>query len=160
MLLLISKSVHTYTHTHTHMTRQIKDQSSPYSWSTSCGKSMFFIRIMSHYLRLTPFPQSSPPSVKFMMCSEAQKYCVLSEYKTCSKNNWPFTIKNLLLILQHFKHCCLQSSPLYWCYTVPNISSIVGMLPGTPFLWWRAVFLSHLPESPLWFGNNILSKWF
>jgi hypothetical protein len=33
-------------------------------------------------------------------------------------------------ILQHFKHCPLQSSPLYWRYTVPNVSSIVGMLPG------------------------------
>jgi hypothetical protein len=37
-------------------------------------------------------------------------------------------------ILQHFKHCPLQSSPLYWRYTVPNVSSIVGMLPGTHFL--------------------------
>jgi hypothetical protein len=37
-------------------------------------------------------------------------------------------------ILQHFKHCPLQSSPLYWQYTVPNVSSIVVMLPGTHFL--------------------------
>jgi hypothetical protein len=51
-------------------------------------------------------------------------------------------------ILQHFKHCPLQSCPLYWRYTVPNVSSIVGMLPGTYFLWWRAVLLSHFPESP------------
>jgi hypothetical protein len=36
-------------------------------------------------------------------------------------------------IFQHFKHCPLQSSPLYWRYTVPNVSSIVGMLPGTHF---------------------------
>jgi hypothetical protein len=40
-------------------------------------------------------------------------------------------IKILLLILQHCKHWPLQSSPLYWRYTVPNFSSIVGMLPGT-----------------------------
>ena len=26
-------------------------------------------------------------------------------------------------ILQHFKHCPLQSSPLYWRYTVSNVSS-------------------------------------
>ena len=51
-------------------------------------------------------------------------------------------------ILQHFKHCPLQSSPLYWGHTVPNVSSIAGMLPGTHFLWWRAVLLSHFPESP------------
>jgi hypothetical protein len=51
-------------------------------------------------------------------------------------------------ISQHFKHCPLQSSPLYWLYTVSNVSSIVGMLPGTHFLWWRAVLLSHFPESP------------
>ena len=50
-------------------------------------------------------------------------------------------------ILQHFKHCPLQSSPLYWWYKVPNVSSIVRMLPGTHFLWWRAVLLSHFPES-------------
>jgi len=56
-------------------------------------------------------------------------------------------------------HCSLQSSPLYWRFTVPNVSSIVGMLPGTHFLWWRAVLLSHFPESPLWFGNDVLSKW-
>ena len=37
-------------------------------------------------------------------------------------------------ILQHFKHCPPQSSPLYWRYTVPNVSSIIGMLPGTHFL--------------------------
>jgi len=52
-------------------------------------------------------------------------------------------------ILQYFKSCPLQSSPLYWRYTVPNISSIVGVLPGTHFLWWRAVLLSHIPEYPL-----------
>jgi hypothetical protein len=51
-------------------------------------------------------------------------------------------------ILQHFKHCPLQSSLLYWRYTVPSVSSIVGMLHGTHFLWWRAVLLSHFPESP------------
>jgi len=69
-------------------------------------------------------------------------------------------IKTLLLILQHFKHCSLQSSPFYWRYTAPNDSSIVGMLPGTHFLWWRAVLLSHFPKTPLWFGNDVLSKWF
>ena len=37
-------------------------------------------------------------------------------------------------ILQYFKRCPLQSSPLYWRYTVPNVCSIVGMLPGTHFL--------------------------
>jgi hypothetical protein len=51
-------------------------------------------------------------------------------------------------ILQHFKHCSLQSSPLYWRYTVPSVFSIVGMLPGTHFLLWLAVLLSHFPESP------------
>jgi hypothetical protein len=51
-------------------------------------------------------------------------------------------------VLQHFKHCPLQSSPLYWWYTVPNVSSTVGKLPGTHFLWWRAVLLSHFPEAP------------
>jgi hypothetical protein len=34
----------------------------------------------------------------------------------------------------HFKHCPLQSSPLYWRYTVPNVSSIVEMVPETLFL--------------------------
>jgi hypothetical protein len=28
-------------------------------------------------------------------------------------------------ILQHFKHRPLQSSPLYWRYTVPNVSSLL-----------------------------------
>ena len=51
-------------------------------------------------------------------------------------------------ILQHFKHCPLQSNPFYWRYTIFNVSSIVEMLPGTHFLWWRAVLLSHFPESP------------
>ena len=65
-----------------------------------------------------------------------------------------------MLILQHFKHCPLQISPLYLRYIVPNVSSIIGMLPGTPFLWWLSVPLSHFPESLLWFGNDFLSKWF
>ena len=82
------------------------------------------------------------------------------DIKGMFKKDRTFAIKNLLLILQHFKHCPLQSSPLYWWYTVPNVSSIVGMLPGTHFLWWRAVLLSHFAESPLCFGNDVLSKWF
>ena len=48
------------------------------------------------------------------------------------KKDRPFAIKTF--ILQHFKHCPLQSSPLCWRYTVPNVSSIVGTLPGTHFL--------------------------
>jgi hypothetical protein len=51
-----------------------------------------------------------------------------------SKEDRTFAIKTLLLILQHFKHCSLQSSPLYLRYTIPNVSSIVGMLPETHFL--------------------------
>jgi hypothetical protein len=47
------------------------------------------------------------------------------------KKDRTFAIKTLLLTLQHCKHCPLQSSPLYWRYTVPNVSSIVGMLPRT-----------------------------
>jgi hypothetical protein len=60
-------------------------------------------------------------------------------------------INTLLLILQHFKHCPLQSSSLCWRYTIPNVTSVVGMLPVTHFLWWRAVLLPHFPESPLWY---------
>jgi len=50
------------------------------------------------------------------------------------KKDRTFAIKTLLLILHHFKHCPLQSSPLYWLYTVPSICSIFGMLPETHFL--------------------------
>ena len=67
-------------------------------------------------------------------------------------------MKTLLLILQHFMHCALESSPLYWRYTVPSISFVVGMLPGMHFLWWHSVLLSHFPESPVWFGNDAYSK--
>jgi hypothetical protein len=42
----------------------------------------------------------------------------------------------------------LRSSPLYRRYPVPNVSSIVGILPGTHFLCWSAVLLSHFPEPP------------
>jgi hypothetical protein len=68
------------------------------------------------------------------------------KYKACSKKTPTFWYKDF--ILQHFKHCPLQSRPFYWRYTVSNVSSIVGMLPGTHFLWWRAVLLSHFPEPP------------
>jgi len=50
------------------------------------------------------------------------------------KKDRTFAIKTLLLILQQFKHCPLQISPLYWQYSFPNVSSIVGMLPGMHFL--------------------------
>jgi hypothetical protein len=43
-------------------------------------------------------------------------------YKTCSKKDCTFAIKTLLLILQHFKHCSLESSPLYWLYTRAQFS--------------------------------------
>ena len=59
---------------------------------------------------------------------------VLSEHKACSKKDRTFTVKTLLLILQHLRTVSLQRSPLYWRYTVPNASYIVGMLPGTHFL--------------------------
>jgi len=35
---------------------------------------------------------------------------IISIYKACSKKDRTFVIKTLLLILQHFKHCALQSS--------------------------------------------------
>jgi hypothetical protein len=54
--------------------------------------------------------------------------------EVCSKKDRTFAIKTLLLILKHFKHFPLQSSPLYWRHTFPNVSSIVEMLPGTHFL--------------------------
>jgi hypothetical protein len=69
----------------------------------------------------------------------------LEIHKACSEKDRTFAIKT---ILQHFKHCLLQSSPLYWRYTVPNVSPTAGMLPGTHFLWWRAVLLLHFPENP------------
>jgi hypothetical protein len=37
-------------------------------------------------------------------------------------------------ILQHFKHCPLPSSPLYWRYTVPNVPSIVAQFSYRIFL--------------------------
>ena len=66
----------------------------------------------------------------YMMCLVHLPY----SYKVCSKKDRTFATKTLLLILQHFKHCPLQSSPVYWRYTVPNVSSIVGTLPGMHFL--------------------------
>jgi hypothetical protein len=53
---------------------------------------------------------------------------VVKKYRT-------FAIKTLLFILKHFKHCPIQTSLLYWRYTVPHVSSIVGIIPGTHFLW-------------------------
>jgi len=70
-------------------------------------------------------------------------FIILGTYKACSKKDQTFAPKTLLLILQHFKHCPLQSIPLSLRYTIPNISSIVGMLPGMHFLWWRAGVLSY-----------------
>jgi hypothetical protein len=72
--------------------------------------------------------------------------CFMFQYKACSKKRLNICYKDF--ILQYFKHCPLQSSPLYWRYTVPNVSSIVETLPGTHFLWRRSVLLSHFPESP------------
>ena len=60
-------------------------------------------------------------------------YMVNDIYEVCSKKDRTFAIKTSLLILQHFKHCPPQSSPLYWQYTVPNVSPIFGMPPGTHF---------------------------
>ena len=63
----------------------------------------------------------------FVVATSAEALCCCcfsfsSKYKVCSKKDETFAIKTLLLILQHFKHCPLQSSPLYWRYTVPNVS--------------------------------------
>jgi hypothetical protein len=75
-------------------------------------------------------------------------------YEACSKKDRTFAIKTLLLILQHFKHCPLQSSPLCCRYTIPNVSSIVVMLLGTHFVRWCAVLLLHFPEPPLCHLSN------
>ena len=45
-----------------------------------------------------------------------------------------FAIKIVLLNLHHIKRSPVESSHLYWRYTVPSVSSIVGMLLGTHFL--------------------------
>jgi hypothetical protein len=67
---------------------------------------------------------------RFPKVTTALKY-TLHIYKACSKKDRTFAIKNLLLTLQHFKYCPLQSNLLYWRYTFPNVSFIVGM----HFLW-------------------------
>lgn len=50
------------------------------------------------------------------------------------QNDRPFAIKALLTSLQGSKHYPLQNSSFYWQHTIPNVSSIVGMLPGTHFV--------------------------
>ena len=110
------------------------------------------IRIQDRFAVLTIYAVTSllncfsrllvvPKLVKRRFC-----FRIMDKYKAYSKKRPNVCYKDF--ILQHFKHCPLHSSPLYWRYTVPNVSSIVGMLPGTQFLWWGAVFLSHFPESP------------
>jgi hypothetical protein len=68
-------------------------------------------------------------SLLMMTCSDYK----IQTQGVFKKKDRTFAIKTLLLILQHFKHCPRQGSHLYWRYTVPNVSSIVGMLPGTHF---------------------------
>jgi hypothetical protein len=90
----------------------------------------------------TPFPTFLPSFECFLehtFCDGAQfSYSIFLNLRVFKKRP-NFCYKDFLL--QHFKHCPLQSSPLYWRYTVPNVSSIDWMLPGTHFLWWRAVLL-------------------
>jgi hypothetical protein len=72
---------------------------------------------------------NSAPTERFLLCggicSVPFKETFLYDQKACSKKDRTFPIKTLFYIL--------SSSPLYWRYTVPNVSSIVGMLPGTHF---------------------------
>ena len=68
------------------------------------------------------------------VCMYVCIYVCMYEQGMLKKKDRTFAIKTSLLILQHFKHCPLQSSPLYWRYTVPSVSSVVGMLPGTHFM--------------------------
>jgi hypothetical protein len=51
--------------------------------------------------------------------------CPLFTYKACSKKDRTFAIKTLLLILQHFKHCPLQSSlnRAQWYITYVSLDS-------------------------------------
>jgi len=93
-----------------------------------------------------------------VVSSEGHGILLARNVKGVLKRDRTFAIKTLQ-ILQHFKHCPLLSSPLYWGFTVPSVSSIVEMLPGTHFLWRRSVLLSHFPEPPLRFGNDVISKW-
>jgi hypothetical protein len=65
---------------------------------------------------------------------KAASFFIPCSYTRRVKKDRSFAIKILLFILQHFKHCPLQISLLYWRYTIPNLSYIVGMLPGTHFL--------------------------
>ena len=83
----------------------------------------------------TPFPTFLPLLECFLertFCDGAQfSYRIFLNLRLFKKRP-NFCYKDF--ILQHFKHCPFQSSRLYWRYTVPNVSSIVGMLPGTHFL--------------------------
>jgi len=79
-------------------------------------------------------------------------------YKACSKKDRTFAIKTLFYNIL-IKHCPLQSSPLYWRYSVHNVSSTVEMLPATHFLWWRAVLLSRFPKKmPNFLNSSPTSK--
>ncbi|GIY34041.1 hypothetical protein CDAR_567891 [Caerostris darwini] len=49
-----------------------------------------------------------------------------------------YLITSLLLIVQNFKHCPPQNSPLYWQYTISNSVFIFGKPSGMHFLGWRA----------------------
>ncbi|GIX98129.1 hypothetical protein CEXT_225031 [Caerostris extrusa] len=75
----------------------------------------------------------------------------------CSKRSRTLAITSLLLIVEHFKHCPLLSSPLYWHYTVPNGVSMLSKA------FWNVLSVMacrSCPESPLWFGNDLFATWF
>jgi hypothetical protein len=130
----------------------------PFDWNWAPGPPhldhCFLIRVpWNKCINIVKFWNAAKNS----MCkSKDWKNALLCLYKTCSKKRQNFCYKDF--ILQHFKLYPLQSGPLYWRYTVPNVSSIVEMLPGTHFLWWRAVLLSHSPESPHVKKNNFLNS--
>jgi hypothetical protein len=85
-------------------------------------------------LKHCPLQSSLNRAQRYITCVSLDGAMHPRVYKACSKKDRTFTIMTSLLILQHFKHCPLQSSPLYWRYTIPNVCSVVGMLPGTHFL--------------------------
>ena len=69
----------------------------------------------------------------YILCV-SQLFSLMPDIQDVFKKIPNFCYKDFIL---RFKYCPLQSSPLSWRYTVPNVSSVVGMLPGTHFLWWR-----------------------
>jgi hypothetical protein len=103
----------------------------------------------------TPTAVKNDPLVSSMFCVY-QVLPTVHRYEGVSKIFWTDAVKIIKLTIRPIGRHYPQSSSLPHVDTGPTVSSIFGMLPGSPFLSDCQALSAIRPGSPQWYQTGVL----